>query len=292
MEYCVITDIKNGVGNIIFEILVGLHFSKQLTITTGHDYEYYGYITPRCMYGHLIIYNKEHQDYGLPHPLYLPEVFPDIRFVIKLPEDTHNHHLLRYFDVENFRDSKRVYIVVDSVAQMLDQLNTNLDILEKIKFNPIIYDYTEAKYKPSQRSIGVHIRVPQVGDYMNLQYPNKDWYVKAMKFLVEKHGLPDKIFLVTGISTAQSNGLHVIKEMSEMLHSDYGECEIVMVESEPYYVDMAILSLCGGNVLTASSFSTGAALSKYNDKKTVVYPDLLVKQLMVDEIKLDGFYKV
>src|SRR5438552_735813 len=41
-DHCVITGLKNGIGNILVEILVGLIVAKELTEATGTTYKYYG----------------------------------------------------------------------------------------------------------------------------------------------------------------------------------------------------------------------------------------------------------
>jgi len=293
MECCVVTDIKNGIGNILSEILVGLFFAKKLSIITGDSYNYYGLLTDRCMKGHSIIYNKEHIEFGLPHPLNLSAIFPDVQFIVQLPDNMNNYHYLHPIDINSLKDIKRLNICVDSITQLLLELKDNMDILNKISYNPNIYDYTRFKYNPDTRCLGIHVRLPQIGDYMGLRCPDIKWYDLAVKEAIRKNGLPNKIFLITGISTSRGNYSNLINEMLLLLNNQCNNIEIINVESEPYYIDMCILSLCGTIIITNSSFSLFAGLNNFYDKKTVIYPDMLSKEFGIsNKFIFPGFHEI
>lgn len=287
MEFCVITDIKNGIGNIVLEILVGLYFSKRLSLLTGNHYKYYGYLTDACMRGHSIIYTKDHESAGMPHPLDMSSVFPNVKFIKELPNNLHNHHLCQSIDIGLFQNSKMVNICVNHVEQTLLDIQNNLDILDDIKFNPNIYNYTRLKYNPTNKSIAIHVRLPQIGDSLNSNYPSIEWYKNAIKLIKEKHGSPDKVFLITGISTAHNNTQGIVDNILSLLNTSFDGTRIINVTSEPYYVDMCILSLSRSTIITNSTFSLSSVFNEYTNDKIVIYPDILCT-----ELKLVGFYRL
>ena len=113
-----------------------------------------------------------------------------------------------------------------------------------------------------------------------------------MTLITEARGQPDKVFLVTGKSTAHPNAIPFAQGMLQVIKSQYSTTEIVNVEAEPYYVDMCVLSLCGSNIISNSSFSLSASLIDHNDKKTVIYPNLLTRQLGLRDFKCPGFQEL
>lgn len=314
MEFCVITDIKNGIGNILSEILVGLFFSKKLSLITGENYNYYGLLTDKCFNGHEIVYNKDHHNSQLPHPLNLSAIFPQIDFLVRLPNNMVNFHYLCSVDIQRLRAVKRLNIRVDSITQILFELADNKDILERIIFNDKITQYTSQKYTPTNKSLAIHVRVRQMGDYMYVNLPDVEWYKNSVDEYIRLYGRPDKIFLITGISTAENKQstfkdeiLSYLKSLNEVSKSEEmtlrpcpnlvtlnsENINVIDVLDEPYYVDMSLLSMSGSKIITNSSFSLFASFIDLTNEKRVFYPDCLAKEFKLgDHIILPNFVKL
>lgn len=310
MESCVITDIKNGIGNILSEILVGLFFSKKLSLINGEHYNYYGLLTDKCFNGHEVVYNKDHHTSQLPHPLNLSAIFPQICFLVRLPNNMVNFQYLCPIDIQRLRAVKRLNIRVDSITQILFELADNKDILDRIVFNDKITQYTSQKYAPTNKSLAIHVRVRQMGDYMYVNLPDVKWYKNSVEEYMRLYGRPDKIFLITGISTAENKQspfkdeiLSYLKSLNENINSEVSESEemtlnsaiinVIDVLDEPYYVDMSLISMSGSKIITNSSFSLFASFIDLTDEKRVFYPDCLAKEFKLgDHIILPNFIKL
>jgi hypothetical protein len=279
MEACVVTDMKNGIGNILSEIMVGLFFSKKLSTLTGDNYKYYALLTDKCMKGHEILYNKYHSNNELPHPLNLSAVFPHIDFLVRLPENMHTIHYLGHVDITSFEHIKRLNIIVDSVTQPLMNLGENKDILSAISFSDKITKYTIHKYAPTNKSMAIHIRLPQIGDYMNVKCAEFQWYKNTIWKYIEMYGNPDKIFIITGISTAKNKYSKLRDEL--FLYLESLNIKIINVIDEPYYIDLSIISVCGIKIIDNSSFSLFASLIDLTDDKIVFYPPILAEEFKI-----------
>lgn len=61
MDCLVVTDIKDGIGNVVIELLIGTLFAHKLSELTGYHYKYQGLITPKLMIGHKTVYTDNHK---------------------------------------------------------------------------------------------------------------------------------------------------------------------------------------------------------------------------------------
>jgi len=288
-EPFVITDLRNGIGNILLEILDGLFFANSLSKLTGKAYRYYALLTPRVLYGHQIAYTEEH--HSMPHPLKLSEIYPNITFINQAPSNTLNINLERLIDISLLAyhpNNTRINITVNNLMNLLAELGSNMEILPCLRYDVSIVDYVKRKFNTTN-SLGIHLRLFQIGDYMRAKYPSVAWYNKAVQHVISQKGNPQRIYVVSGVSSAQSNSIATFVELILMLQSNYPLSEIIVVDKEPYYVDLVILNLCSNLVITNTTFSLASALLTLNEQRLVVYPDLLDANHF-QPITLPGFH--
>lgn len=278
VEPFVVTDLRNGIGNILVEILVGLFLANKLSKLTGKPYRYYALLTHRVMYGHQTVFTEEHQT--LPHPLDLKKIYPGIVFIKNVPNGTLNINLDHKINIAEVAFSNgnpsRLNVMVNNLQNLLAELADNAEILPSLRYNPDIVNYVTRKYDP-YNALGVHVRLEQVGDYMKQKYPTVAWYKKAVEKVILTKGTEKvkNIFLVSGISSAKQSALHFFVTLVFALKSSFPDVKIHVVDKEPYYVDLVILNLCQNLVITNTTFSLASALMTLDPEKMVVYPDLI-----------------
>lgn len=285
-EYCVYTDVKNGIGNVILSFIVGLSFSRRLTELTGNKYDYKAFITGKWLGNHEIVYTSEHENKSLPHPKDIKNIFPNISFVTRLPNNVHYHHLLNTIDIKTLAPHKRIFMEVDEVNQTLSKLDNQLAYYSPfLNYHESIYVYIENKYGVihNQKTLGIHIRIWQQGDYMRSEYSGIEWYERALDTMLENSDIKT-IYLVTGGTN------HFVESFKELVNSKH--INLVHVANEPYYIDLCILSLCDKLIVSNSTFSFSAALinNDLHDNKTVIYPEAITRDWQLDKgFKLQGF---
>jgi hypothetical protein len=306
-ENYVITGLKNGIGNIVVEIMVGLLLAHELTKNTGISYGYYGYILPSVMYGHKTEYNGEHQIAKIP--LKIHKIFPYVAMIDALPSNIHHIHYLTKTDITNLEKYKTLYIDVDCIGNIIESFNDDMlraDIIKRVKFNPRIENYINNKYSiKNNETIGVHIRLLQPGDYVVTKYPSATWYGRAVSKLLNSERLKKcylntafhiwksvTIFIVCGIDSSQKNeyfcdAVDSIKfEVSSVLGVD-----IKIVSHEPYCVDMCLLSMCDNLIITNSTLSLTAGL--FTNVAQVIYPNCLANEINKGELlKFSSFVEL
>lgn len=272
-EPFLITDLRQGIGNILIEMLVGLFLANHLTKISGKTYRYYALLTKQIMHGHQTFYTEAH--HTMPHPLKLAEIFPNITFITQVPTNTLHINLSQLSDITTLANNLRIYIIVDQLdVTMLNQLNSAREILPALSYNNSIISYVQHKFNMTN-SLGIHIRLWQIGDYLHGKYPTVAWYRIAVNHIIKQKDMPKRIYVISGLSSSLAKSLATFNELILMLRSNYPTSEIIIVDKEPYYVDLVLLNLCNNLIITNTTFSLTSALLTLNENRLVVYPDLI-----------------
>jgi len=294
-DHCVITGLKNGIGNILVEMLVGLIVAKELTEATGNTYEYYGYLSDAVMRGHKTEYNGEHQIAKIPLEIY--KIFPYVSITDNIPEDATHVHYVKNTDIsmENLKLTSKIFIDVDCIDNVVEKIITDdfrKNIMKPLTFNPNIKHYINKKYfsKSSgilqkNTNVGIHVRLYQPGDYVITRYPSIGWYVRAIKQLFNSEELvlcysntafkirkTVTVFVVSGVDSATIKNTF-FNELQMAISAEIGNIpgvNVVLVQNEPYCVDMCLLSMCDHLIISNSTLSMGAAL--YPNVRSTTYP--------------------
>ena len=124
--------------------------------------------------------------------------------------------------------------------------------------------YIERKYHAiinHSNSVGVQVRYYKWEDPNTSNYPQygKDYLAKAMSQFPS-----DSLFVIS------SNNIPFVKKALPAFAKN-----IVILENEPNYIDLFVLSRCKHNIITNSSFGWWAAWLNQNPTKRVLYPEKL-----------------
>ena len=131
----------------------------------------------------------------------------------------------------------------------------NEALRKELRFPPLhgLRNLKYAKQIAENNSIAVHIRR---GDFVALKWAlPSSFYKEAMKAMAER--CPDATYFIF------SDDLSWCKEHAEELGFGYADGRLVFVEGntgEKSYIDMQLMSLCAGMIVSNSSFSYMAAM--------------------------------
>lgn len=292
----VVTDMRNGIGNILCEILVGLLFVRRLSMVTKKDYKYYALLTGQVLKGHKIAYTEEHTTNNLPDPLSLSAVLPNINFITEMPPNMTNYHLLQRINIASLSHVERLCVRVDSIDNLVAEIQDHKDLLSQIAYATAIRTYTMKKYKIVKffggsggggKTLGIHLRLHQIGDYVKTAFPTLAWYKKAVQEIVRRQNgvSPSRIFLVSGLSSSESDTQTIFNEVVNMLKTEFPDAsktEIVIVDHEPYYVDLFLLSICDNMIMSNSTFSLVPGLCT---KGWLIHPNVVNFDFNVTNMK-------
>lgn len=133
--------------------------------------------------------------------------------------------------------------------------------------------YIKRKYKRILRhpnSVGVQIRFYKWEDSKSEIYPQygMDYLKKAMA-----------LFPKSALFVVSSNNIEYARKSIPA----WAKKRVVLLQNEPNYIDLRILSMCKHNIITNSSFGWWGAWLNTNPKKTVVYPRPLFYGLLTQD---------
>lgn len=240
-----------GFGNNIYQILATIQYSL------SEKMDYYMIIPPlkhkdhnaRVLGGHYALFTKEHKEYGLPHPIDLPSILPNIKWRKRaLPgSEIYDEHAPFY--------TEYYYPTVNYVKCLFET-------------SKVISEYIQKKYikkvDKDINSIAIHFRVPQKADNFGMVNPSLKWYAKAIKSCLSRKE-ENKIYVVTGNKEKNND---IIRELKTLIKKDL---KFISVHDEPMYIDFFVMAKCKNLICTNSTFSFSAGLIS-DKRKLLVTP--------------------
>jgi len=277
----IITDLKGGLGNQMFQYAAGLALS--LEKNTEHKvriahFKTYGGInpeTPREL--RLTAFNvdldiaseEEIKHVRFPYPV-ISHILSLANFYLLV------HDYIKYPIVLN-KNSKDIYLdghfpSEDYFKKFADVIHKEFTLKEELQtkeFN----DFCSKIAKDGEKSVSVHIRR---GDYVTNAYASKhhgvlevDYYERAINLLKEKYGnLKPYVF------TEFKEDIEWVKKNMPFLGDDVTYMKDYDFDSAQ---SMIIMSKCKNNIIANSSFSWWGAWLNQNNDKIVIAPKSWLK---------------
>lgn len=243
MIYC---NLKGGLGNMLFQIAA----TKSMSVDRGMDCSFPNLIT------HLEYLNSDNiHNPKLKHSKDYLNIFKNLKTTPILQSVNKIDYPFEYVDI-NFTDEN---VLLDGFFQSEKYFKHNRDkIINFIDFSFISKKYINKKYGflRNKKTTSIHIRR---GDYVN--YPNIhptqsiDYYKKSIDLLKDK----------TDIFVIFSDDIDWCKENINLDN-------IIYIENEKDYIELYLMSLCGNNITSNSSFSWWGAWLNKNPNKIVIGP--------------------
>jgi|LakMenEpi03Aug12_release.lakeMendotaPanAssembly.Ray.scaffolds.fasta_scaffold222803_2 hypothetical protein len=257
-----------GLGNRLYQIANALRIGEELNcdvkfsrvIATNNDVN---------NFRHLAIRTEDFSDFG-GHPLItksgLPstinDIFPNLSF-------SENQHYIS--DIIN---NKQIFF-----EHNINQLSTGKDCvimgyyfgyrfvssqINKLKshFNPIIDEYINLTYPEliSKKIFGIHLRLGIGSDNNPAIEVPIEYYNSIIK---KEYNNFDEIYIISD---------NVEKSKNFIYNLDIGDKPIKVINDEPMYVDMLILSKC--SILSIAPSTLSAWSSYFNEYKNIYVPKI------------------
>jgi hypothetical protein len=294
--------LENGWGNIILELLAAYSLGDFIL---PEKCKVVGLLNSLIMSTHQSIYNSSHQQFGLPHPLDIPEILPRLKF--------ETSQKVENLDIENLHeicpDWLRDWIhnrKDQALLMRADWMNINLELIvprllnlnrlfNNFRPSASISQYLNYKYSTvfsGKEIIGLHLRVRQPGDIMgHSRLPTAQWYADSLKRFDMRQ--VKELFVISGISTGHLEAKQYLEELEHEVKSQFPELKIIIVHDEPYYVDFFLLTHMPNLIITNSTFSVMAAIlgRKWGTVKRVLVPSQAA-DLSPEIFKIDGFEEI
>ncbi len=285
----IISVLRHGIGNVVLQLLIGEILARKL------GRKHCAYNSPRVLDNHTTVYTDAHREAKLPEPGDLPAIFPNIEFIDSLDGTTIFYLtclIQDYGSLKDLEEVEKVQLHANDTSNLMDELPRMIETIRPCALmSGTINDYVRVKYRPTRDSVGIHLRLRQQGDYIvGKQFATVGWYMQALEKLLAS-GETDRIFIVSGLSTAADYSKDIFAELKRMITAQFSgrNVEIVAVDGEPYYVDMTVLAQCRRIIMSSSTFALSAALQNLHSDRHVIYPDLIFRLLgSVKDIPLQG----
>ena len=238
--------LKGGLGNMMFQIAAGIHFSNQLNteLSLINLHEHLNYLNSDNLYQpdlkHAFEYLKLNQFKNFP-PSFVDTLntktyqYP-FEYINYIPPD--NVIIDGFFQTEKYFSSSKTQIL------------KSFEPTEEIKSQLQKYDFL--KYQTTS----IHVRR---GDYLKFSQihtvQNESYFKKALD-----------------ITKNKTEKYIVFSDDIEWCKKIFINDNFIFIENEKDYIEIYLMSLCNNNIISNSSFSWWAAWMNPNDNKLIISP--------------------
>jgi len=231
----VISYLKGGLGNFLFQIAHGYSLSLDNNVSFGIDLN------------KIWVVHTHWSEY-------MNNIFRNVP-TITSPNQIHNY---RYESLTYKPTPYTQNIFLDGYFQSEKYfIHNKQKILDLFKIDETTLEYLNSKYPDimnSDNTCGIHVRR---GDFLRIDFYNKlnmDYYNKAIDMVGR-----DKHFIIF------SNDIPWCKE-------NFKDINATFIEGEKDYVDMYLMSLCKDNITSNSTFSWWGSYINPNPNKKIFTP--------------------